>query len=657
MTRKKILHNILLLTLLAAMAPMPVSYGQDDFADEELFLEGGSVDEEWKDFIEEEGSSESSEEDVFSDFEEGESEEGFGDFSEQDFDEAFDDFNGEELSFDDFEDGSLPANDVANDPFSEEFGLEPLDPEEQQVLEEPFQPSPPMEDPQMEPMEPFVETPEPPTSPEEPEMVAEPAPAPEQSAPQFSGPMYDQPDLGYEAYLYNIYLNYHKDQMPASQWQTLLQGRASETYRIQQGDTLWGISRTLFGDGNYWPKIWAVNEGITNPHLIQPGHEIRFLLGTEADAPAFTVTEASEEAEMELAQNQEQTLDDTGTGEYVDELSGIEIPPPSIVSRPVVRNLPPSLPVWQMSGQEGEYDSAGISYERRAIADLQNKFYLQGYIAESTPSGVGRVLESETGGLVATDFMYVYIEANDPSLRVGDQLSVVRDLGPLKAPNSQVIQDFLGHHIRVEGRLVITDKVESQKEKPVFRAQVKKSINPVQVGSILVRERLPQVVINKNGPQSDVTGQIIGGLLDNRRQIYGLHAVAFLNRGSQDGLSVGQALPIRANRVLRDSDSIILENSRPIGWLQVVRTSPMFSTAVVMQANEDILAGDFTGQGAYDWSERAQAQSQENLTEVFGSTAGGDDEWGADSASGEVNFEEVPESEFENWNMDDSEFE
>src|SRR5262249_38224067 len=48
-----------------------------------------------------------------------------------------------------------------------------------------------------------------------------------------------------------------------------------ETYVVQRGDTLWDICSQFLGDPYLWPKVWAQNPSITNPHWIYPGDVIR----------------------------------------------------------------------------------------------------------------------------------------------------------------------------------------------------------------------------------------------------------------------------------------------------------------------------------------------------------------------------------------------
>jgi hypothetical protein len=64
-------------------------------------------------------------------------------------------------------------------------------------------------------------------------------------------------------------------------------GGVPELHVVQKGDTLWTLCSRYFNDPWRWPRLWAANPVITNPHWIFPGDVIRLgESGTPAEVPA-----------------------------------------------------------------------------------------------------------------------------------------------------------------------------------------------------------------------------------------------------------------------------------------------------------------------------------------------------------------------------------
>src|SRR5262245_11125320 len=53
------------------------------------------------------------------------------------------------------------------------------------------------------------------------------------------------------------------------------------TYTIKTGDTLWDLSQRFLNNPWYWPKIWADNPSVENPHWIYPGNNLKIRVGGE----------------------------------------------------------------------------------------------------------------------------------------------------------------------------------------------------------------------------------------------------------------------------------------------------------------------------------------------------------------------------------------
>lgn len=48
-----------------------------------------------------------------------------------------------------------------------------------------------------------------------------------------------------------------------------------ETHSVRRGDTLWDLSARYYNNPYFWPRVWAYNPQILNPHWIYPGDRIK----------------------------------------------------------------------------------------------------------------------------------------------------------------------------------------------------------------------------------------------------------------------------------------------------------------------------------------------------------------------------------------------
>jgi hypothetical protein len=466
---------------------------------------------------------------------------------------------------------------------------------------------------------------------------------------QDSGGAFDDPDLAYEARLYDIFINYNSEATSPEQWKVIVGARETEIYPIQKGDNLWEISKTLFSDGYFWPKVWSINSSITNPHVIEPGRKIRFVPGDDSQAPAFNVTEGGadvdestepadshgKEAEGDKTaatsknpENDERDLIKPVLPARVTPKAGdddLDIPPPEKVSRPVIRKFPPSLPDWQNDNILGVYDSLGISFGKREDLHLVTSLELINYLVEEVPESLGEVKEAESGGISAAIFQQIYVEVKRGQARVGDKLLVIKNTGLLQRPNEFVDKlSFYGHGVEIQGEIALLENVQSKEfsfKTELFRALVIKAVNPIDVGSQLLRGAIEKVNLISVERRSSVVAQIIGGMASSKRQTFYPQSIAYLNRGSNDGLKVGDVLPIRSNRLLRFQNSIVDENTRPSGWLKIAHITPRFSTAVILKTFEEIYAGDFTGRGKTISGSGKETESQGTTPEDLSAEA------------------------------------
>jgi hypothetical protein len=404
----------------------------------------------------------------------------------------------------------------------------------------------------------------------------------------------DDPDAAYESQLHDIYIRFNSEKINESEWRQLVGGRANEAYQIHEGDNLWNVSRVLFGDGNYWPKVWSANASVVNPHLIETGNSIRFILGDVADAPAFTITENSDVAE-------DKASDDVN--------EDVEIPPPSQEYKPVLRRLPPSLRDFTQGS--AKY-TAGVSLEKLERPKFDDSTILTSRILETYPKPVAQVVEVEEAEMVASDSQHVVVAAAPGQLQPGQKYLVVHSRG--KLPEDKTLERVgLETVVEYQGLVEIKEPLVGLKknsDKVLFRAVVVKGILPVTADADLVPPPFIYYDSQFEGPRSSLVAQVVGGDGERDTHLFAQNMIVYINRGTNDGVVLGQILPVRSVPKVHKVSTVVAEATAPSAYIKIVDAQPRFSTAYVLWQRDDVRPGDLTGEGAMHPDPRPNKLSQ-----------------------------------------------
>lgn len=394
----------------------------------------------------------------------------------------------------------------------------------------------------------------------------------------------DEPDLAKEAKFHEIYLNYNQSPTPEEQWQQAVTTAQAQTYDIQTGDTLWDLSNTLFADPNFWPKIWSLNtEGILNPHQILPGQSIQFIPGTMSEAPSLALAQPGEGGEQVA-------IDESGTSvtqpTTVATLDNYEIPPPKRQYVPY-SPLPQSVPYWTYN-LEGDQKKQVVNFEvepiSRSFPSLTTVAY---YLSNEEVVGLGEVKGTETDMKSAATFQHVYVNLeNDPG--ADRNFLVVRNHSQIKDP----FEGGRATMVEVQGEIEVLELVNS--EENTYRAIVKDQVNPVTVGSVLIKGKIQTVSLDPGTEGPQISARIIGGQFENDRKLFGPDAVVFINVGSSQGVQVGQSLPIYKILPARFENSVATQNASKIGQMKVISSTDSFATAIITEISDDARIGDAT---------------------------------------------------------------
>ena len=443
----------------------------------------------------------------------------------------------------------------------------------------------------------------------------------------FSEPEFDSfEDQQLEQRLYRIYVQFQSDPISDAEWEAEFGSLGQDIYRVQKGDTLWEISQIFFGDGFFWSKLWAVNGRITNPHLIDPGDQLKFVSGTEEVGPQLELTQtdggqedsisvdtdqsfeiapdepevgAAEDSPEDLAQEVPETPMEPEVDKTVPPIQrsvkkdpvfllpgAPKIPDPIIKRKKVLSQFPPSL-IRRDELRKSEFDDLGFAVGERPALYKEPVITLANFITDSEIPSIGNVIENKYGNEVVSNYQYTYIKTNRP-VQVGEKFSVVAKKELLRDADT-----VIGQIIEVQGEVTITD-VMNQGE-GLYRALVTNAVNMVRIGGELINEPLPRFTFDVKGTPKNIVSRIIGGQYGARRELFGIGAIVYLDRGAGQGLQVGDILAVSADRTKRLKKPLVLQSPDYNALLKIVKVYNDVATALVVRVFDDIRPGDYTG--------------------------------------------------------------
>jgi nucleoid-associated protein YgaU len=447
--------------------------------------------------------------------------------------------------------------------------------------------------------------------------------APEQPVQRKRPVVIDAPNDAYEKKLARISNGYK--QVPDISWEEIVGDRRQENYGIQRGDTLWDISETFFGDGFFWAKLWSQNGVIGNPHMIVRGKAIRFVAGTESDAPAIGVMDTLVASNQEIVSvnplretvNERPTyreqVENDITPEEVE--SGVVLETDELIPAPdlpaasrrtkTLKELPASFrPPVAAQYIEG-YDASGIKGAPSIRARVPATTILNSMIFDRTPDVLGKVDEIESQERVAHQGQGVYIRLNK-EVAAGTKVT----FGRVRARPSGAS----GPVIDIQGIGVVSSSVNEGRN--AYRATVITSLQPVEKGVAVYEFAPPTVTYVRDGRRNEAQVTVVGGEYDDKRRLVGAGSVIYLAGGSNVDLRVGDIMGVQAVRGERRPTSYPKVKT-PIAIIRIADVREKVATAVVLTSVAPIQIGDRTGGEVPDALPSLRSETAEDLTRGF----------------------------------------
>lgn len=345
--------------------------------------------------------------------------------------------------------------------------------------------------------------------------------------------------------------------VPDDQWKTIAGEKLTERYTIVQGDSLYAISKRLFGDGKYWPKVWALNNGgITNPHLIYPGGAVAFEPGTATSLPQVAMPGETQSNE-ESSAKEETPVVSRQSGRSTD---WMHLPPQKWEK--FDSQLPPQI------DPSGFDRRSRITFSKGTLLDLpwlpsSERIPYMGRIAGS---------RSEADAFFLQDTLYIEPEGD---LQLGETYAITTD--PQELNGRVTGRSAYGYPIL--GKVKLTGVRDN-----MFVGQVVAGEDTFNRKMSLIKlpPRVPQPA-PLAGP-SAMEGTLIYG--DTTRSELGAqHQIVFIDRGAKDAVQPGMIFRVYEYTDPGTGDTMTSADFVPVGDVMVVRAEDSFSTAIIIRSS------------------------------------------------------------------------
>ena len=365
-----------------------------------------------------------------------------------------------------------------------------------------------------------------------------------------------------------LWLGRHLKPIPDDEWKNIAGTHTEERYGVVKGDTLFDISKRLFGDGKYWPKVWALNNGdITNPHLIRPGKMVAFSPGTGTSLPSLGIGDADHEdasvAKIDGQPRASMRLADAGNRST--DWQHMPTQPWEYIPAAMMENV----------------DSSGLDRRSRVVFGTPKGIELEAFASTDKIEPLGHLVGARSEATYLTIGDTVYIEA-DKEVQVGEIYSLVQSPLALKAAKS----DRSGYMYVVHGKV----KIVGVKDK-LFIGTLLNSFGYLDRDAQLVPV-LPRIKTNDPIPGPSPLEAVIHTYRPFSTEFTSQHKLVFMDRGSDDGVQPGMVFraydhydPNNGKKVT-DSDFVIAAE------IQVLQVSERFCTGLVTRSLSPIKEND-----------------------------------------------------------------
>lgn len=241
--------------------------------------------------------------------------------------------------------------------------------------------------------------------------------------------------------------------------------------------------------------------------------------------------------------------------------------------------------VKDREGDQFELEPVTYSTDIQKIA---RKVRNTGLILEKEVEPIAEIVASPEPreGLATGDRVYLKVPQLD-QVQLGQNLSIYRVISTVEHPDTG---DDVGYKVALIASLEVTERGG---EGQLVKAVITQAQREVMRGDIVVAESQSMIDVSPVKNFVDLKGVILDDL-DGYSEL-GQHHLVFIDRGSEDGVQVGNRLSIarRGDGVTEfDEDELERFPLEPVGELLIIALQPHSATALITRSTLELKRGD-----------------------------------------------------------------
>lgn len=389
--------------------------------------------------------------------------------------------------------------------------------------------------------------------------------------------------------------------IPSTEWKEISGNTKADKYVVQEGDWLWKISKTLFGTGFYYSKIWSLNPHIKNPHEITPGMVLVFDSGSEDDIPKihvgsfpeleagkgksklFDFKEYGEDTKPTWMREREKLLSQGLYFQYSSESTYEDIAQigKTYLLKEYEKYEPP-LPDIIIAEPEGQYDDTGFDKESKIVFNYKEGFFLNTFITTNIVQDLGEIIAFPQESVFINKFDKIYVKLDESvKAKPGDKFSIYNSGGKI----SHHVSDRAGYQYTITAQIQTVRRVNR-----LWECKVIDLSGIVQRGD-RVTIYTPKIdKINRVFTKRNIEAAIIEAFHATANGL-SFGDVVYLDRGRADGVELGTVFELFSFLDRGTGKQISPDPTYKIGELTVITLTDNFSTALVSNSSSEIQLG------------------------------------------------------------------